>query len=95
MCGTKSASSSRTRREPVVHRGGIRVEIDEEEAVEDLGAHFGQADFAFVEARHHLDVGAERKLAGQLIGPGVVGADHDLAVALARDQLCARCWQTL
>jgi hypothetical protein len=55
--------------------------------VEVLDAHFAQADFTFVEARHHLDVGAGAQLARQLVRPGVIGADHHLAVALAGHQL--------
>ena len=74
-------------REPVVHRGRIRVEIDEEEAVEILAPNFGQADFGFVEARDGFDVWPGAQLAGQFIGPGVVGADHDAGRAAARDQL--------
>jgi hypothetical protein len=63
MCGTKSGQLLAHAGKPLVHRLCIRVEVGEQEAVEVLDAHFAQADFAFVEARHNLDVGTRAKLA--------------------------------
>ena len=41
---------------PFGHRRGVRIEVDEDEAVEQLEPDFGQADFRLVEARRLFGV---------------------------------------
>ena len=74
-------------RKPVIHGRGVVVEIDENEAVKDLRAHRGQADFGLGKVWNRADVRPGTELAGQLVSPGVVGADDQRGMTAAADQL--------
>ena len=73
--------------EPFVHRGRIRIEVDEHEAKELLGARFTQADAGRVETFNRLDIGTGAQFACQFIGPRMIGTDDDAFGAGAVDQL--------
>ena len=67
-------------------RGGIRVEVDEDEAAECLDLHLVEADVAGVEPLERLGMRRARQAAVQPIGPGVVGTHDPADGPFARQQ---------
>ena len=67
-------------RGPLGHRRRVRVEVDEDEAADDLGACRGEADLRAVEAGHLLRARRAPQASVELVAPGVVGA-HQRALA--------------
>src|SRR6202011_3135694 len=67
----------------ILGEGLLRVEIDEDEAVENLGGDRGQTELALIEVKEVLGIGNPFELAGRVIAPGVEIAGQ-IAAASAR-----------
>ena len=74
-------------RKPVIHRRCLRIQIDKQKATEVFDLHRRQANILAAESGNRFNIRAGAKLAGQLIGPSMVGTGDQLCTASATDQL--------
>jgi hypothetical protein len=73
-------------REPGRERLGVRVEVGEDQATDDLGPHREEAQLGLVQARDRAALGSADELAVEVVGPAVVGAAERLLLAGPGDQ---------
>ena len=71
----------------ICQRLGVGVEVDEDEAAEDLDAHARQVEVGRIEVRHIVGVARRAQLAVEPIAPGMIGIGYQRRLAFAGEQL--------